>query len=59
MLPILRILRDSVADFIAWRNETFVFELAALPRSLQLDTAESRIAPHRRPTSVVGVIARN
>jgi hypothetical protein len=59
MLPILRILRDSVVDFIAWRNETFVFELAALPRSLQLDAAESRIAPYRRPTGMVGVVARN
>ena len=38
---ILRTLRDSAADFVAWRKETFGFELAPLPQSLQLPTAES------------------
>ena len=38
---IARILRDSTADYIAWRRQTFGFELAPLPRSLQLPVAES------------------
>ena len=31
---IMRVLRDCAADFVAWRKETFDFELAPLPRSL-------------------------
>ena len=50
---IRRILRDSVADFIAWRKELFGFELAPLPLSLQLSPAERQIAPHRQPAESV------
>jgi hypothetical protein len=42
---IARILRDSVADYIAWRKQTFGFELAPLPQSLQVPAAE--IQPNR------------
>ena len=35
--------RDGVNDFIALRKETFGFELAPLPRSLQLSAAETRL----------------
>ena len=31
---VMRVLRDRVDDFLAWRKETFGFELAPLPRSL-------------------------
>ena len=48
---IARILRDSVADYIAWRTETFGFELAPLPRSLQLPIAEAQ------PNQVVARVA--
>jgi hypothetical protein len=40
---IARILRDNVADYIAWRQEAFGFELAPLPRSLLLSAAENAI----------------
>jgi hypothetical protein len=30
---IMRVLRDSAADFAAWRKQTFGFELAPLPRA--------------------------
>ena len=42
---IMRVLRDSAHDFIAWRKETFGFELAPLPQSLQLPSAESALTP--------------
>lgn len=48
---IARLLRDSVADDIAWREETFGFELAPLPRSLQLPNAEIQ------PNQVVARVA--
>ena len=38
---VMRLRRDSVKDFISLRRKTFGFELAPLPRSLQLPTAES------------------
>ena len=46
---IMRTLRDSAADFVAWRKETFGFELAPLPQSLQLPTAESVLEPGHQP----------
>jgi hypothetical protein len=36
-----RVLLDGVDDFLSLRKETFGFELAPLPRSLQLSAAES------------------
>jgi hypothetical protein len=42
---VMRILRDSVQDFISLRKETFGFELAPLPRSLPLPAAESLLHP--------------
>jgi radical SAM superfamily enzyme YgiQ (UPF0313 family) len=49
---IIRILRDNAADFIAWRKETFGFELAPLPLSLQLPAAESALPPAHRSSGL-------
>jgi hypothetical protein len=38
-----RVRRDRVGDFLALRRETFGFELAPLPRSLQLSAAEAAL----------------
>lgn len=38
-----RVLRDRMDDFLALRRETFGFELAPLPRSLQLSAAEAAL----------------
>jgi hypothetical protein len=56
---VMRILRDSVQDFISLRKETFGFELAPLPRSLPLPAAESLLQPgghtaHARESAMVG-----
>lgn len=40
---VARVRVDSMRDFISLRKETFGFELAPLPRSLQLSTADSRL----------------
>lgn len=56
---IRRVLRDSAADFIAWRRELFGFELAPLPRSLPLSAAERLIPSHRPPTDGVESITSN
>jgi hypothetical protein len=40
---VLRLRRDGVNDFISLRKDTFGFELAPLPRSLQLSAADSRL----------------
>ncbi len=40
---VLRIRRDGVKDFIWLREETFGFELAPLPESLPLSSADSRL----------------
>jgi len=48
---IIRVLRDSAADFIAWRKETFGFEMAPLPRSLALR------APENQPTLAVARVS--
>ena len=49
---VMRVRRDGVDDFLALRKETFGFELAPLPRSLQLSAADSLlnrvINPHVR-----------
>jgi Radical SAM superfamily len=49
---VLRVRRDGVKDFISLRKETFGFELAPLPHSLQLSAADSRLngvtKPHMR-----------
>lgn len=49
---VLRPRRDGVNDFISLRKETFGFELAPLPHSLQLSAADSRLngvtKPHGR-----------
>ncbi len=47
---ITRIRRDGVADFSAWRKQTFGFELAPLPRSLQLPGAEGVLTNKRTDT---------
>ena len=39
---VMRIRRDNAADYIERRKETFGFELAPLPRSLQLPAAEAQ-----------------
>ena len=44
---ILRVRRDSVKDFISLRRDWFGFELAPLPRSLQLPAAEIQSHPVR------------
>ncbi len=44
-----RVRRDGVKDFISLRKETFGFELAPLPRSLQLSAADSRLNGVTRP----------
>jgi len=46
---VLRVRRDGVKDFIALRKETFGFELAPLPRSLQLSAADSRLNGVTKP----------
>jgi hypothetical protein len=38
-----RVRRDGVSDFIALRKETFGFELAPLPRSLELTAADASL----------------
>jgi radical SAM superfamily enzyme YgiQ (UPF0313 family) len=50
---IMRILRDRAEDFIAWRKETFRFELAPLPLNLQSPLTEMQIMPHHRPENGV------
>ena len=40
---VVRVRLDSVKDFITLRKETFGFELAPLPRSLQLSAADTRL----------------
>ncbi len=40
---VLRVRRDGVKDFLSLRKETFGFELAPLPRSLQLSAADSEL----------------
>lgn len=40
---VLQLRRDCVNDFISYRKETFGFELAPLPQSLQLSAADIRI----------------
>ena len=49
---VMRVRRDGVDDFLALRKEAFGFELAPLPRSLQLSAADSLlnrvINPHVR-----------
>ena len=40
---VMRVRRDRVDDFLALRKEAFGFELAPLPRSLQLSAADSRL----------------
>lgn len=42
---VMRVVCDRAADFTAWRKDTFGFELAPLPRSLQLSAAESAQIP--------------
>ena len=56
---IMRIVRDRAADFIAWRKETFGFELAPLPPSLQLPAAESQITPRHQPAHAVESMMAN
>ncbi len=46
---VLRVRRDGVKDFISLRKETFGFELAPLPRSLQLSAADSRVNGVTKP----------
>lgn len=48
---ITRVLRDSAADFAAWRKQAFGFELAPLPQSLQLPSAE-RVLTNQRADPV-------
>jgi len=48
---ITRVLRDSAADFAARRKQTFGFELAPLPQSLQLPRAE-RVLTNQRTDPV-------
>jgi hypothetical protein len=43
-----RVRRDGVKDYLPLRREAFGFELAPLPRSLQLSPAEARL--NRGPT---------
>jgi hypothetical protein len=50
---IVRVLRDSSADFAAWRKQTFGFELAPLPRSLLLPATESSLRPSHQPAHAV------
>lgn len=40
---VARVRLDSVKDFNTLRKETFGFELAPLPRSLQLSAADTRL----------------
>jgi hypothetical protein len=51
---IARVRLDRVKDFIRLRKETFGFELAPLPRSLQLSNADTRLngltEPRVRPS---------
>jgi hypothetical protein len=54
---IVRVLRDSAADFSAWRKETFGFELAPLPQSLKLSAAETQLAPIRQPARAAEYVA--
>jgi hypothetical protein len=46
---VLRLRRDGVNDFISLRKATFGFELAPLPRSLQLSAADSRLNGITKP----------
>jgi radical SAM superfamily enzyme YgiQ (UPF0313 family) len=51
---VVRVRLDGVKDYLSLRQETFGFELAPLPRSLQLSAADSRlnrgIEPRMRPS---------
>jgi len=42
---VMRVARDRAADFLQLRRETFGFELAPLPQSLQLHAAETLLQP--------------
>lgn len=46
---VLPVRRDGVDDFIGLRKEMFGFELAPLPRSLQLSAADSRLNGVTKP----------
>jgi len=46
---VLGVRRDGMQDFISLRKETFGFELAPLPRSLQLSAADSRLNGVAKP----------
>jgi hypothetical protein len=43
-----RVRRDGVKEWLALRKDTFGFELAPLPQSLQLPAAESALVPIRK-----------
>lgn len=50
-----RVRRDGVKDFISLRKETFGFELAPLPQSLQLSAADSRLNGFSNPRARASV----
>ena len=50
---IKRVRLDTINDLLSLRKQTFGFELAPLPQSLQLSAAEMALAPRIQPTPVV------
>jgi hypothetical protein len=50
---ITRVRLDGVDNFLSLRKEAFGYELAPLPRSLQLPAAESLLTPRRQPARAV------
>jgi hypothetical protein len=51
-----RVRRDGVQDFISLRKETFGFELAPLPQSLQLSAADSRLNGETKPRAQASLL---
>jgi hypothetical protein len=52
---IVRVRLDRAADYLSLRKRTFGFELAPLPRNMQLPAAESQLVQTDRLVPTIGM----